>query len=454
MSIIRSPYVKSASKGKSFNFSEWDNLTAYSNNSLIQDFVVYSGALYACINDVPEGSVNPRTDTVDGAIQGKYWLQVIKGIKGPKGNDGIDGKDGKTFVPSISSSGVLTWKENSSVTPGAVNIKGPKGDPGNGLEFNWNGTKLLVRQIGDSNWTASPDLKQNKIYVPNVKNGNLTFSLQELNSDSTEFNFGSIKGKDGKDGINGTNGKDGRNGRDGINGVDGKNGKDGKDGKDGKNGIQGRPGLSAYQVACLSGFSGTEEEWLESIKGKNGNNVILRVDTDPALFPDENYCGTHIQWKYDSEDYSEWRNLIQINQLMNLALGGINLEYKGIIYHEGKKCQHLILNYYEIDYIDSDGKIIFGDKIRQVSDVYVPIVRMTWDDDDPQEEIPYYILQVVCTDPISGAIVKLNGVETNEITVPEGTGVYVEISAPCYETKYETIIVNKDIYKEIELIKS
>lgn len=454
MSIIRSPYVKSTSKGKSFNFSEWDNLTAYSNNALIQDFVVFSGALYACIKDVPAGSVNPRVDTVDGAIQGKYWLQVIKGIKGPKGNDGIDGKDGKTYVPSVSSSGVLSWKENSNIVPGPINIKGPKGDPGTGLEFNWKDTKLQVRQAGSTTWSSSPDLKQNKIYVPNVKNGNLTFSLQDLTTSLPEFNFGSIKGKDGINGSNGKNGVDGKNGKDGKDGANGKDGRDGKNGKDGRNGVQGRDGLSAYQVACRAGFSGSIEDWLNSLKGGNGNNVILRVDTDPALFPDENYCGTHIQWKYDSEDYTEWRNLIQINQLMNLALGGINLEYKGIIFHEGKKCQHLILNYYEIDYIDSDGKIIFGDKIRKVSDVYIPVVRMTWEDDDPKDEGPYYILQIVCLDPISGVTVKLNGTEANEVTVPEGTEVYVEVSAPCYETHYESIIVNKDIYKEITLNKT
>lgn len=61
-------------------------------------------------------------------------------------------------------------------------------------------------------------------------------------------------------------------------------------------------------MASLKGEAGRD--------GKNGTvgivtqaapagNIILRVDTDPALFPDENYCGTHIQWKYDSEDYKE-----------------------------------------------------------------------------------------------------------------------------------------------------
>lgn len=44
---------------------------------------------------------------------------------------------------------------------------------------------------------------------------------------------------------------------------------------------QGPPGLSAYQVAVANGFSGTEEEWLESLEagaGAPGNTVSL-----PAL---------------------------------------------------------------------------------------------------------------------------------------------------------------------------
>lgn len=137
---------------------------------------------------------------------------------------------------------------------------------------------------------------------------------------------------------------------------------------------------------------------------------------------------------------------------MNLALGGINLEYEGIVYHGGVKCQHLVLNYYEIDYIDADGKIVFGDKIRKVSDVYIPVVRMSWDDDDDYvPDVQYFTVNVVCVKPLSGATVKLNGETTNEITVQKGSEVSIEVSAPCYETVNKTIIVNEDICQEIEL---
>ncbi len=36
-------------------------------------------------------------------------------------------------------------------------------------------------------------------------------------------------------------------------------------------GKDGEPGLSAYQVAIESGFVGTEQEWLASLKGEKGD---------------------------------------------------------------------------------------------------------------------------------------------------------------------------------------
>lgn len=47
-------------------------------------------------------------------------------------------------------------------------------------------------------------------------------------------------------------------------------GKDGADGKDGVDGKDGKDGKSAYAIALDNGFEGTETEWLESLKGKDG----------------------------------------------------------------------------------------------------------------------------------------------------------------------------------------
>ena len=81
----------------------------------------------------------------------------------------------------------------------------------------------------------------------------------------------SLKGVDGKDGVNGKDGCDGRNGVDGLPGKDGKNGADGLPGRDGINGSDGK---SAYIIAVEHGFSGTENEWLQSLKCADGKNGI------------------------------------------------------------------------------------------------------------------------------------------------------------------------------------
>lgn len=95
-----------------------------------------------------------------------------------------------------------------------------------------------------------------------------------------------VDGKDGRDGIDGKDGADGKDGKDGRDGIDGKDGRDGVDGKDGKDGRDGKDGArgprgergpqgpkgdngeSAYQVAVRNGFTGTEQQWLMSLRGR------------------------------------------------------------------------------------------------------------------------------------------------------------------------------------------
>ena len=55
-----------------------------------------------------------------------------------------------------------------------------------------------------------------------------------------------------------------RDGRDGIEGLRGARGARGADG------AQGLPGASAYEIACLRGFDGTEADWHESLRGDRG----------------------------------------------------------------------------------------------------------------------------------------------------------------------------------------
>ena len=48
-----------------------------------------------------------------------------------------------------------------------------------------------------------------------------------------------------------------------------------KNGTNGLNGTNGQDGKSAYEIAVDNGFVGTEQEWLESLKGQDGQDGIL-----------------------------------------------------------------------------------------------------------------------------------------------------------------------------------
>jgi len=61
-----------------------------------------------------------------------------------------------------------------------------------------------------------------------------------------------------------------------------------------------------YLLAVNSGYDGTYEEWLASIRGEDGQSIELRLDEESGW----------MQWKYANEDDNSWRNLIEIESLI------------------------------------------------------------------------------------------------------------------------------------------
>ena len=131
-------------------------------------------------------------------------------------------------------------------------------------------------EVENSNVPPTPDLYQQLLQKISEKgkDGKSAFEIAvEHGFVGTETEWlESLKGVDGKDGVNGKDGCDGRNGVDGLPGKDGKNGADGLPGRDGIDGIDGK---SAYIIAVEHGFSGTETEWLQSLKGADGRDGII-----------------------------------------------------------------------------------------------------------------------------------------------------------------------------------
>lgn len=81
-----------------------------------------------------DGGSNVVTVTLTNGATSTFTVKNgSKGSSGNNGTNGKDGADGATFTPSVDSAGNLSWTNNKGLTnPPTVNIKGPKGDAGEG----------------------------------------------------------------------------------------------------------------------------------------------------------------------------------------------------------------------------------------------------------------------------------------------------------------------------------
>ena len=62
--------------------------------------------------------------------------------------------------------------------------------------------------------------------------------------------------------------------------------------------------FTAYGIAVKHGFSGTEEEWLESLRGERGPGARLRYDLDREV----------LEWAFEGQE-DDWQELLDINDL-------------------------------------------------------------------------------------------------------------------------------------------
>ena len=109
------------------------------------------------------------------------------------------------------------------------------------------------------------------------------------------------KGDKGEKGDTGERGADGKDGRDGVNGKDGINGTNGRDGIDGKNGQDGK---SAYQIWLDLGNSGSEQDFINSLKPKVERHAptgyTLDTSTKPWTIWFDNGCGIQYPSYYNN----------------------------------------------------------------------------------------------------------------------------------------------------------
>ena len=173
-------------------------------------------------------------------------------------------------------------------------------------------------------------------------------------------------GRDGKDGKNGVDGKNGKDGNDGAKGDKGENGspgqkgekgdtgskgengsscsivenkeingydvicdnkkvgelKNGNDGVKGESGDKGATGKSAYEAAVSKGFTGTEEEWLASLKGDAGTSCSIQENQEKDGY-DLN-CGGKVVTITNGENGKAGKSAFEIAQEKNTDLGSVD----------------------------------------------------------------------------------------------------------------------------------
>lgn len=124
-SMKSTDHARLLSKGKSFEYSTWQEFVKYSNDCFKQDFISFNGALLACkVSHISTSENKPillyehklNKNQVTGVIS-EYWEFVLTGTPG------------LTYTPIIDENGNLSW-ELKDGTPSSINIKGPKGDKG------------------------------------------------------------------------------------------------------------------------------------------------------------------------------------------------------------------------------------------------------------------------------------------------------------------------------------
>ena len=118
-----------------------------------------------------DGGSNVVTVTLTDGTKSTFNVKNgSKGSNGTNGSNGKDGTNGATFTPSVDANGNLSWTNNGGLdNPPTVNIKGPKGDSGEGGGSSSGGGKEIVLVAEN----VIEELKPNKIYIVNTNGADL-----------------------------------------------------------------------------------------------------------------------------------------------------------------------------------------------------------------------------------------------------------------------------------------
>ena len=211
----------------------------------------------------PQGESGPQGPKGDTGLTGAAGPQGLKGDIGPKGDTGAVGPKGDIgLTGAIGPQGLKgdTGAAGQNGVDGATGPQGPKGDTG---AIGPQGPKGDIGAKGADGTagtagTAGKDGADG--YSPSAKVEQTSTGATITITDKTGITSATVK--------NGLKGDTGATGPAGQNGVDGAIG---PQGLKGDTGLTGAAGKSAYELAVAGGYTGTQTEWIASLKGPKGD---------------------------------------------------------------------------------------------------------------------------------------------------------------------------------------
>lgn len=322
------------------------------------------------------GEQGPQGEKGDAFTYADFTQEQLAALKGAKGDQGERGEKGEQ------------GEKGDKGDQGPVGPQGPKGDDGKAVNIKKSAEECsnvdsdayvdsnyhlqILRAISDSGEKTFEDLGQFAIVGPEGPQG--VKGDKGEKGDPGEKGETGEKGADGKSAyqialdnnfvgsesdwlasLKGQKGDNGQNGKDGISGksaydiavdegfagdkatwlasLKGEKGDKGDTGEQGPQGIQGpqgekgsdgASGKSAYDIAKEKGFSGTTEEWLESLKGKTdfysaGTGININ---EGVISVKDNYVTDDklAEKNYLTEVPSEFANKIELVKVDGTAL--------------------------------------------------------------------------------------------------------------------------------------
>ena len=173
-----------------------------------------------------------------GSVQ--EWLKSLQGPQGIQGERGPAGRDGQPGQPG---------KDGHDGVTGPQGPRGEQGPAGKPAQIS-----KVFKSVADLNSDHGEGLTSGDfVLIADSTNDNSSENGRLYRWDGSKYDYlFDIRGQAG------------------VQGPAGPAGANGKDGQPGKDGVDGHNGYSAYELAVNAGYKGTLNQWLDSLHGKNG----------------------------------------------------------------------------------------------------------------------------------------------------------------------------------------